>query len=202
MMCRSALGVMMTHRQIFLDVSLEQIVAHVAEAFGVEVRVIRSRSRARDVSEARAAAIWLCLQQRSRPSIVSVGQWFDRDHTTVMYHRDAVLERLDADPLYAERVSLIIEKLSHRRSRFRYRYRQPSHLLLMTMRDHIALAEQGTHAEEIGHCGRDALILLGDDSLWIGGRLLSSPLLREALRTPRNGRCLIHLPRRKAVAAD
>ena len=67
------------------------ILREVARAHGVSVSDLIGESRRRRISHARQEAMWRLRRLdwrggvRGRPSIVQIGEWMNRDHSTVSY---------------------------------------------------------------------------------------------------------------------
>lgn len=68
-----------------------QIVAAVAERFGIQASDLTSPCRRRKFAWPRHVAVWLCLLDGTR-STPQVGRHFHRDHTAALYARDRVEE--------------------------------------------------------------------------------------------------------------
>jgi chromosomal replication initiator protein len=69
------------HKELTLD-EIKQITARVT---GIEVWQMESKSRKRDVSDARALAMYACREFTTQP-LAAIGMAFgDRDHSTVFY---------------------------------------------------------------------------------------------------------------------
>jgi chromosomal replication initiator protein len=88
--------------------SHDQIIAAVANYFGITVTQLLSRDTSQPTVQRRHIAMYLCYHEL-QASYPQVGKWFDRDHTTVMYgvHR---IER-SHDPRITQNINQIIEKL-------------------------------------------------------------------------------------------
>lgn len=73
---------------------MAEIVDEVSAVSGVSVSDIMGRSRQGKVAKARQVAMWEC--HGAKISYVQIGQFFDRDHTTVMHAVSAVREVMGA----------------------------------------------------------------------------------------------------------
>ena len=78
--------------------SMASIVADVAAERGVPVSVLMGRSRYKRDVRARQEAIWRCREVRQddgkpRYALQQIGQYFKRDHTTIIHACQRHLER-------------------------------------------------------------------------------------------------------------
>ena len=78
--------------------SMASIVADVAAERGVPVSVLMGRSRYKRDVRARQEAIWRCREVRQddgtpRYALQQIGQFFKRDHTTIIHACKRHLER-------------------------------------------------------------------------------------------------------------
>ena len=70
----------------------DQVLAAVAAAYVVDVEQLRGRSRTAHLAEARHVAFWI-LHRRQCWSLQAIGDWLDRDHSSVRHG----VRRVDAD---------------------------------------------------------------------------------------------------------
>ncbi len=91
----------------------DAVIATVASAFGVEEAVVTGRSRTRQATDARHAAMYLCRQltNLSFPAIARV--FGNVDHTTVMGAVQRVENRL-ADDAYRSKLAALENDVSAR----------------------------------------------------------------------------------------
>lgn len=61
----------------------EAVLQQVAQAYGVAVADIRARARDAYIVQARAVAVYL-VRQHVELSTMALGEFLDRDHTTIM----------------------------------------------------------------------------------------------------------------------
>ena len=84
----------------------------VAEAYGLDPRVMRAPARGRSVSWPRQVAMYL-TRKTTANSLPNIGHLFgDRDHTTVMWAIHAVEHRMETIPFYRDDVEELRERLS------------------------------------------------------------------------------------------
>lgn len=85
------------------------LIAAVADAYDLPVEALESPSRARYVTQARQAAMWLLRRRYAGLSLVAIGAQFGRsDHTTVRWALDQVEQRRRDDPAFAARLDALL----------------------------------------------------------------------------------------------
>ncbi len=72
--------------------TIQEIMARVARAYGLETDDLRSRSRRRRIVRPRQFAMYIC-RRSTEASLKDIGRAFNRDHTSVMYAIDVVERR-------------------------------------------------------------------------------------------------------------
>lgn len=83
--------------RITLKTDAERVIRDVAIRFGVSVKQVKSRSRKREVVDARHLAMYL-IRKSSKMSLKSIGEFFgSRDHTTVLHSLQSVQDQMDVD---------------------------------------------------------------------------------------------------------
>src|SRR3712207_4355967 len=89
---------------------ITQDVLHaVARAFRVPIAALHSRSRQPYVAHARQAAMYLLRQMWPElASYPEIGKALGRDHTTVIFGVAAAEQRVQSDPVYAQRVAVAL----------------------------------------------------------------------------------------------
>lgn len=93
------------------SLSADQIIAAVAQQFGVDEDYLLSRDRSREVALPRQIAMYL-IREETGDSLPSIGEALGgRDHTTVMYGCDKISERLETDESLRRQVSAVRERL-------------------------------------------------------------------------------------------
>lgn len=93
------------------EVEPDEVLATVADAFGVNVDRMLSRDRSREVALPRQIAMYL-LREESNISLPSIGETLGgRDHTTVMYGCDKIADLLERDDRLRRQVIEIRENL-------------------------------------------------------------------------------------------
>ncbi len=107
----AALADMLPRRQ---EVAPERILQAVAEAFGVSVERLRSKSRAHKVALPRQVAMYL-LREDAKLSLPQIGELLGgRDHTTVKYGYEKIADQIESDERLRRDVLLLREKLYRR----------------------------------------------------------------------------------------
>jgi chromosomal replication initiator protein len=76
----------------------------VAKQFGLSRTALLGRRRLPHIVLARHVAMWLCLQMLPHASLPTVGRWFGRDHSTVLYARDVMGRKIAVDRKFAKQV--------------------------------------------------------------------------------------------------
>lgn len=77
----------------------------------IPLRLITAKTRRREVIEARQIAMYLCTQHTSQ-SLKTIGQAFGgRDHSTVIYARKSVQNKLATEEGFRRRVSGLSHKI-------------------------------------------------------------------------------------------
>ena len=93
------------------DISLEYIQKLVCEYFEVPVEMIKSKTRKREVVQARQISMYLA-KNLTKTSLKSIGQFFGgRDHSTVIYACQTVVDLIETDKKFKGYVNDIQKKL-------------------------------------------------------------------------------------------
>ena len=107
----AALADMLPRRQ---EIAPERILQAVAEAFGISVERLRSKSRAHKVALPRQVAMYL-LREDAKLSLPQIGELLGgRDHTTVKYGYDKIADQIESDERLRREVLLLRERLYRR----------------------------------------------------------------------------------------
>ncbi len=92
-------------------ISVERIQALVAEEYGFPNDLIRSKTRKKEIAEARQIAMFLCTEF-TRLTLKAIGLHFGgRDHATVIHARETVNERIKIEKGFADIVERLHKKL-------------------------------------------------------------------------------------------
>ncbi len=92
-------------------ISVERIQALVAEEYGFPNDLIRSKTRKKEIAEARQIAMFLCTEF-TRLTLKAIGLHFGgRDHATVIHARETVNERIKIEKAFADIVERLHRKL-------------------------------------------------------------------------------------------
>jgi chromosomal replication initiator protein len=93
-----------------IEVSADLVLRVVCEGMNVQLEELLSTSRRKDISHARKVAMYL-MRQHTDLSLPKIGEALGgKDHTSVMYSCDKVLQQQNSDPDFA----LLIRQLSDR----------------------------------------------------------------------------------------
>jgi chromosomal replication initiator protein len=93
-----------------IEVSPDLVLKVVCEGMNVQLDQLLSSSRRKDISQARKVAMYL-MRQHTSLSLPKIGEALGgKDHTSVMYSCDKVLQQQNSDPEFA----LLLRKLSDR----------------------------------------------------------------------------------------
>ncbi len=93
-----------------IEVSADLVLKVVCEGMHVQLEELLSSSRRKDISHARKVAMYL-MRQHTNLSLPKIGEALGgKDHTSVMYSCDKVLQQQNSDPDFA----LLLRKLSDR----------------------------------------------------------------------------------------
>lgn len=91
--------------------NLPDIRSAVCDEFNVSTADFASTRRERDVARARQVAMWI-VRDRLEWSYPRIAQAFEgRDHTTVMHAVSRVAHLMENDPLFADQVRRITQKI-------------------------------------------------------------------------------------------
>ncbi len=94
------------------EISLDGIMLIVAEHFKTTIELLKSKTRKREVVEARQLAMYLSKKMISNKSLMAIGEAFGgRDHATVIYSCRTVENLLDTDILFRKALEDIEKKV-------------------------------------------------------------------------------------------
>ena len=91
------------------DITLEYIRQTVADHFNVTIQDLNGRKRTQSIVTPRQIAMYLCRKILDTP-LPAVGDFFDRDHSTVIHSVNKITDELETD----EKMRLIVESLELR----------------------------------------------------------------------------------------
>lgn len=93
------------------SITPDQIITAVADEFGIEEDRLLSRQRSRDVALPRQVAMYL-IREETAASLPQIGEVLGgRDHTTVMYGYNKIIDRLETDDGLRRQVISVRETL-------------------------------------------------------------------------------------------
>lgn len=93
-----------------LSGKMAYIAAMVSEELCVPLLDMQSISRKKELVNARQIAMYL-MKQRRAGSLVSIGRYFNRDHSTVIYAVQTVNDLMDTEKAYKKKVKEIDGKI-------------------------------------------------------------------------------------------
>lgn len=91
-----------------IDVRIDKIIQRAAEIFKVTVADIKGSKRTGEVARARQAAMY-AISELTDLSLPTIGSYFDKKHTTVMYSIKTVREEMKEDSNYKMIISSFIK---------------------------------------------------------------------------------------------
>ncbi len=96
-----------------LNPTPQLILEEVASFTGVAADRITGPSKAKDISNARQVFIYL-LTEMTDMSLPSIGRFLNRDHTTVLYGRDKIAEKIKTDQNTANMITDLMKNIRSR----------------------------------------------------------------------------------------
>lgn len=97
--------------QTFKPVTIDRIVEHVTEYFGVRLADLQSRKRTRTIAMPRQICMYLA-REHTRHSLEEIGGYFGgRDHTTVLHGIRTIGDRQDLEPEIGQALETLEAKL-------------------------------------------------------------------------------------------
>jgi chromosomal replication initiator protein len=91
-------------------VTIERIQRTVAEFYDIRLADMVGSRRPQNIAQPRQVAMYLCREMTSYSS-PAIGQYFHRNHATVLHAEQAVRQRLGADPEFQREVNLLCRKI-------------------------------------------------------------------------------------------
>ncbi len=88
------------------EITVDNIQRLVSEYFNIPVEDLRKKSRKRDVVVARQLSMYFA-KEFTTESLKNIGEYFDKDHSTVLYSHKAVRDMMDTDTGFRETVDKI-----------------------------------------------------------------------------------------------
>lgn len=99
-------------RQANKKISIEQIQETVCEQFNLELELLKSKTRKRQIVQARQISMYFA-KQLTKSSLTKIGKHFGgRDHSTVIHACQTVSNLMDTDTEFKDKVEEIQKKLS------------------------------------------------------------------------------------------
>ncbi len=93
------------------EVTLDLIINAVAAHFGVDKEKITGKSRKKEIVVPRRVAMFMMREIKNLP-YNSIGEYFGKDHTTVMYSCDTLIKEMEHDSRLQKAVEKIKEKIT------------------------------------------------------------------------------------------
>jgi len=88
----------------------ERVLEVVAKVYGIEKTILTSKSRAKAITRPRNLGMFLC-RRHTDASYASIGKFFNRDHSTVMYGVNQVAQGLLQDGKLNQEVAFLEQRL-------------------------------------------------------------------------------------------
>jgi chromosomal replication initiator protein len=93
-------------------VSIEQIIEHVTDHFGVRLSDLQSKKRFQSITQPRQICMYL-IRELTNLSLSEIGGYFGgRDHSTVIYGCDRVRKKIETDPQYRSLLDGFVRQLT------------------------------------------------------------------------------------------
>lgn len=97
--------------QVDKEVSVENIKALVAAHFNIPIEKLQSKTRLREIVEARQLSMFLA-KNYTKDSLKSIGASFGgRDHSTVLHSLKIVRDMMDTDQTFKDKVNYLVKKV-------------------------------------------------------------------------------------------
>lgn len=93
------------------SISLKSIQQTVAAHFNLNPEILQARNRRKEIAWARQVAMYLCIEL-TNASLQGIGEFFKRDHSTVIHARDLVAQTVARDPQVAQSINKLKTELS------------------------------------------------------------------------------------------
>ena len=93
------------------DITIESIIDEIAHYYNVSAKDMKGASRSQKIAEARQMAIYLA-RDLTNLSFPSIGDYFGKKHTTIIYSYDKIKKELNTNSILAQTVSNITNKLN------------------------------------------------------------------------------------------
>ena len=93
------------------DITIESIIDEIAHYYNVSSKDMKGTSRSQKIAEARQMAIYLA-RDLTNLSFPSIGDYFGKKHTTIIYSYDKIKKELNTNSILAQTVSNITNKLN------------------------------------------------------------------------------------------
>ena len=94
-----------------INPSIASIVDTVAEHYGTRRELILSNQRYAEIMRPRHVAVYIACQVVTNLSLTEIGRVFKRDHSSMIHARDKIIRAMEADPIFAETVNMLLGKI-------------------------------------------------------------------------------------------
>lgn len=98
----------MLKTQVGKVMKFDAVLKTVCECLQVPTSAVLSKSRIREVVDARHFVMWIMCRQPSRLTYGKIGKMMNRDHATVLHAKRKVDEVVSVDPLFRRKFNLVI----------------------------------------------------------------------------------------------
>ncbi len=94
---------------------IPQAARFVAAQYDVSIDAMMSPSRKAKLVLVRHIAIWMCCKCEGQ-SLAKVGRYFRRDHTSVLYARNKIQNKISKDSKFSTEMQMLVNHLNERNS--------------------------------------------------------------------------------------
>jgi chromosomal replication initiator protein len=93
-----------------IAVTIDKIFAAVEKKYGVSKSELKSKSRVKDIAQARHVAIYL-IRTITEMSFPNIGKMFGRDHTTIMSSADSIEKKIESTGAFEIEINNLIREI-------------------------------------------------------------------------------------------
>ena len=94
-----------------ISVTVDKIFSAVFKKYNVSKENIKGASRAKNITWARQVAIYL-IREITELSFPNIGDIVNKDHTSVMYSHDKVINKMASDPIINLEINTLIKEIN------------------------------------------------------------------------------------------
>jgi chromosomal replication initiator protein len=93
-----------------IAVTIDKIFAAVEKRYGVSQAELKSKSRVKDIAQARHVTIYL-IRAITEMSFPNIGKMFGRDHTTIMASADSIEKKIASNGAFEIEINNLIREI-------------------------------------------------------------------------------------------